>query len=291
MQIWPSLYVLTRSWPDKDIFWGGSADYTVWTEALGLRRAPWQKIQAANKLYSAQYWPEELQDWHLIWFGLLQSPVPQDFSRLWFLPGLETNNALPVREKYLQELGSRGLDIDYDWHQAWLKYFQSSDEPSNKIHILPGAGHPAKCWPWANYLHLARKISNAGLEPVFVLGPVEKERQFEVQNFESIQPGSLAELQSVLQKSRLVLGNDSGPLHLAGYLRPEALVLFGPSCPVRWTAYQAKVIQKDLYCNPCSLLARIDCEDPVCMRMISVDEVYQELTQQLAAKNRTGPSG
>jgi ADP-heptose:LPS heptosyltransferase len=129
---------------------------------------------------------------------------------------------------------------------------------------------------------LAHRLKKQGLRPVFVLGPVERERGIQVQEFESLQPNSLAELQEILAASALVLGNDSGPLHLAAYLARPTLVLFGPSCAQRWGQYQAHILQHNPGCSPCSLKAKIDCQDPVCMHLISVQEVFLHIQEMLA---------
>ncbi|MFP4480968.1 MAG: glycosyltransferase family 9 protein [Desulfohalobiaceae bacterium] len=289
LQIWPSLYALTRYHKPGDIFWAGRFEYQLWTKPLGIETAPWHIIRAVDRLYSVTSWPKELEGWQIYWFGLKKPPSTISFPRLYFLQAIDSKQAIHVRENYLQQLQQMDIPACAHWHQAWLEFFATQHIDQEKIHILPGAGHKAKCWPLDNYLQLASRLQTQGLCPVFVLGPVERERGMEVQGFESVQPGSLAELQEILAGSGLVVGNDSGPLHLAAYLGRPTLVLFGPSCPLRWAQFQADIFRKNPGCSPCSLTARIDCQDPVCMRLLSIQEVYSRI-QELLASQKTKPA-
>ncbi|MFO8031737.1 MAG: glycosyltransferase family 9 protein [Desulfohalobiaceae bacterium] len=289
LQIWPSLYALSRQHDPENTFWAGRSEYQLWTRPLGLRPAPWQVARAADRLYSTNSWPQELQNWQVFWFGLEKPPTSIPFANLFFLQAINQKNAIHVRENYLQQMQNMDIPRRPDWHQAWLNLFAAPKIKPEKIHILPGAGHQAKCWPLHNYLEVAHRLKKQGLSPVFVLGPVEREKGIAVQEFESVQPKDLAELQDILGVSGLILGNDSGPLHLAAYLARPTLVLFGPSCSQRWGPYQTHILQKDLDCSPCSLTARIDCQDPMCMRMLSVQEVYSYI-QNLLARAKTKPA-
>lgn len=289
LQIWPSLYSLVKSWQPRDILWAGREAYQLWTRPLGIKKAPGRMVQAADKLYSAHTWPRELEGWQVFWFGLQQPPSSIPFPGLSFLRAIDRERPIHVRDNYLEQLQSMGIPASQDWPRAWLDLFAVSEIEQNRVLILPGAGHPAKCWPLAKFLKLAERLKDQGLRPVFVLGPVERERGVQVQDFESVQPGSLAGLQQIMASSALVLGHDSGPLHLAAYLARPTLALFGPSCPYRWGQYKARILHKNPGCSPCSLTARIDCRDPVCMRSLHLEEVWAGL-QELLPRAKTKPA-
>lgn len=67
-------------------------------------------------------------------------------------------------------------------------------------------------------------------------------------------PTNLRELAVLLEKARLVIGGDTGPIHLAAGLNRPVLGLYGGTDPYRngpW-GWQDKVIwQEDISCVPC----------------------------------------
>lgn len=68
----------------------------------------------------------------------------------------------------------------------------------------------------------------------------------------------------------VVLGGDTGPLHLAQVLDVPAVVLFGPTSPARWGAWRASAasVSARLPCSPCSGHGQRPCrlEHRACLR-------------------------
>lgn len=87
---------------------------------------------------------------------------------------------------------------------------------------------------------------------------------------------SLSELAWVLRGSRLLLTNDSGPIHLAATQRVPTVGLFGPTSPDRTgpvTDAPLRILTKDVGCEvPCYFRG---CDLRVCMDWIGVDEVLE----------------
>ncbi|MES2308091.1 MAG: glycosyltransferase family 9 protein, partial [Verrucomicrobiota bacterium] len=84
---------------------------------------------------------------------------------------------------------------------------------------------------------------------------------------------SLAELIQRLRTVRLVLGNDSGAMHLAAFLRTPAVAIFGSTEP-KLTGPMSEavtVLREHVVCSPCFL--RKCPLDFACMKKISVDQV------------------
>ena len=101
--------------------------------------------------------------------------------------------------------------------------------------IHPGSGGCHKCWHPTNFLELAKRCSERGFVPVFLLGPAEQERldlpcrrQFE-QTAPVIADLSLTGVFQLLTQAALFVGNDSGISHIAGALGKKTAVLFGPT--------------------------------------------------------------
>lgn len=84
---------------------------------------------------------------------------------------------------------------------------------------------------------------------------------------------SLLHLAALLKGSRLVIGSDSGPLHLANAVGTPCLTLFGPKDPAIYAPYGDghRVIYKGVECSPCRLT---ECDHHRCMESIATEEVF-----------------
>jgi len=89
---------------------------------------------------------------------------------------------------------------------------------------------------------------------------------------------TIPELKEILAGSRAVVSCDTGPMHLAVALGREVVALMGPSDPRRTGPLNGRVVRLDLDCMPCN---RRHCDDPRCMRGITVEMVMQELEEVL----------
>lgn len=99
----------------------------------------------------------------------------------------------------------------------------------NAIVLLPGAGKPNKLWPVERFRELAKRI---GPKALAVWGPGERELA-EAIGARMAPPTNLRELAWILQKAELVVGADTGPLHLADALGTRVVGLYGPTNPRR----------------------------------------------------------
>ncbi|MBU0605993.1 MAG: glycosyltransferase family 9 protein [Candidatus Omnitrophica bacterium] len=90
----------------------------------------------------------------------------------------------------------------------------------------------------------------------------------------------------LLERARLLITNDSGPLHIAASIGTPTVSLFGPEIPERYGPIGEKhgVLYSRAYCSPClnvynQKIAMCNGENR-CMQAISVEDVFTE-----AAKN------
>ena len=99
----------------------------------------------------------------------------------------------------------------------------------NKIVLLPGAGRPEKQWPVERFRELVQRYGN---DAVVVWGPGERELADAIGG--RVAPDTnLRELAYVLQNARVVVGGDTGPLHLAAAVGTRVVGLYGPTDPAR----------------------------------------------------------
>jgi len=99
----------------------------------------------------------------------------------------------------------------------------------NRIVLIPGAGKPGKQWPVERFAELAARI---GSDALVVWGPGEEALARAI-GAEVAPATNFRELAFVLKRARLVIGADTGPLHLAAAIGTPLAGLYGPTDPAR----------------------------------------------------------
>lgn len=109
-------------------------------------------------------------------------------------------------------------------------------KPRDRLVALnPGAGRAEKRWPLSHFRALADRLSvEAGARVLLLWGPGEEILAREVVDRLPVRPilgppTSLPELAALLRRCALVVGSDTGPLHLAAALGTPTLGLYGPT--------------------------------------------------------------
>lgn len=108
--------------------------------------------------------------------------------------------------------------------------------PQGFVLLAPTAGWGAKQWPTERYAELAKRLQAAGYT-VLMNGGSGADREMLEQLAEScgarVAESDVAQLIALTRRARLVVGGDSGPVHLAAALGRRVLALFGPTDPAR----------------------------------------------------------
>ena len=116
---------------------------------------------------------------------------------------------------------------------SWLAIDTKNIIKKNKILskcivLLPGSSkkNPLKRWPY--FVDLAKLLISKGYEVITILGPEELEmnRSFPGHILKNL---DWSQLSGIIKNSYFVVGNDSGPSHIASCLNKKGLALFGPS--------------------------------------------------------------
>jgi len=141
-----------------------------------------------------------------------------------------------------------------------------ADDPSGKLReltgrivLLPGAGRPDK--QWKKFPELAQRL---GKDALVAWGPGEHELAQSI-GADVAPQTNLRELAWLLQHARLVIGGDTGPLHLAAALGTPVVGIYGPTNPLRNGPYG----QLDRVVESWSTTKSID--------TINVEDVIQKL--------------
>jgi len=106
------------------------------------------------------------------------------------------------------------------------------------IVLLPSARAKKKLWPAAAYAELGRRLGAAARLPIVVAGgpsdqPLLATVAASADDAQVYAPEGISDLAVFLTRPRMVVGNDTGPLHLAAAAGVPALGLFWPTSGVR----------------------------------------------------------
>ena len=149
---------------------------------------------------------------------------------------------------------------------------------------------PAKVWPADSYVGLALRLRDeTGLRPVLVGSPDERvcleTISSKTDGLNLSGKSGVGELMSVLRGADLVVGNDSGPVHVSAAMGVPTVAIFGSTSPV-WTSpggERALTVSSGAVCSPCF---RKECPegDTHCLTDIGIDEVF-EASMKLMGEN------
>lgn len=101
---------------------------------------------------------------------------------------------------------------------------------------------------------------------------------------------SLGALIALLERAKLVISNDSGPMHVAAGAGAKVVAVFGSTDP-GWTAPLGtghRVVYHELDCSPC--LARTCDIGRVCLTSVTVAEVLAQVQQALFQHHQLAPN-
>lgn len=148
-----------------------------------------------------------------------------------------------------------------------------------------------KRWPLAHFAAVVDELDRAGVGPVVIIGGAD-EREDAVRlasltktRFVDLTGAvPLGRLPALLSMAKLLLTNDSGPMHIAAAVGTPVVALFGPTSAVRTGPYGDghRVLTAAVPCRPC--YSRV-CRHPVemeCLRAISPEEAVKAVCQSLA---------
>jgi ADP-heptose:LPS heptosyltransferase len=159
--------------------------------------------------------------------------------------------------------------------------------------LQPGARVPAMRWPVAKFAEIARWLRDKhGIASVVNLGArddqIAAEVRSEMGNRSVVLDSQLdiRELIALVAASRIFVGNDSGPAHLAAALQRPSVVIFSVTDPVQWRPWQAehRIVQTGVTFDHPRGDKAIVASDPRPITSIAVDEVRQNCGELLAEK-------
>jgi lipopolysaccharide heptosyltransferase II len=204
--------------------------------------------------------------------------------------GIRTTECKPVldlpitteaREQVAQRLRSLGLDTSKVW-----------------VGVHPGSVWATKRWSAEGFARLIELLKERyPCEILLFGGPEDAPVIAKVQNFcgncavSLVERIALHELPAALSMCRVLVTNDSGPMHIAVAQGVPVIAIFCATTPaLGFYPYSAKaiVLEKTLPCRPCSAHGGRRCplgtED--CIRLIEPENVFQAVKRLLDAASR-----
>lgn len=180
-------------------------------------------------------------------------------------------------------------DQDRAWAGQWLR---SNGAPSSSlIAIHPGAGGAAKLWLAERWTEVANTLHEQGYTVLLTGGVTERDLVQMVAQGMLQRPlmlvgeATVGQLAALYQRCSMVLGVDSGPLHLAVAAGAPTLALFGPGDAGRFGPWgnpkQHIVLHSGLWCSPCGVLDACPrgTAPSECMTLIKTPQVFAALEQ------------
>ena len=147
------------------------------------------------------------------------------------------------RDLARQVIDALGGDFEQGAATEWDRF---AADPSRKLErldledavvLIPGAGREEKQWNIDRFRSLASWVGEELGRPVIVVwGPGERSLAEAIvkDGIGALAPQTdLRELTALLQRARLVIGGDTGPLHLAAAAGTPVIGLYGPTDPGR----------------------------------------------------------
>ena len=156
--------------------------------------------------------------------------------------------------------------------------------------VFPGAAYgPAKRWDPTSFASVIRDlVKEHPLEPVLMGGPGDAESCAAVREAYGSEIRDLSGKTSTLDlahwiaHARFVLCHDSGPMHLAAFLRRPGVAIFGSTEPA-WTGPlgdTVTVARHKVSCSPCFL--KVCPLDRRCMTRLTPEEVLTACRHRLS---------
>jgi ADP-heptose:LPS heptosyltransferase len=157
-----------------------------------------------------------------------------------------------------------------------------------RVAVHPGGHYPSQRWSPERFAELITSLTErCGAACIVVTGPDEQDlaRRICDATPDALSAGALSirEMMALVASCDLFVGNNSGPLHLAGALGVPTVSVMGPSDPMRFAPRGPadRVVRRDLSCSPCQ---RARCWHHTCLRLIETDEVRRQAEAALQTR-------
>ena len=164
--------------------------------------------------------------------------------------------------------------------------------------IAVGASKPGRAWHADRFAALARYLAVERGARVLVLGGKgDREASEPVlaaagdAAIDGVGNTTVPQMAALLEHSRIFIGNDSGPMHVAAALNIPTLGIFGPGSLAKTAPYMPEdrfiALSENFHCSPCRQDFFRECAPgpsfkPMCLEMVEVPRARAALDELLA---------
>jgi lipopolysaccharide heptosyltransferase II len=165
------------------------------------------------------------------------------------------------------------------------------------VAMNPSARWETKRWPLGSFAAVGDRLQHDGAARVVLIGGRDERhvgkqvlRAMRTAPIDLMGQTTLKELIAFLRRARLLITNDSGPMHLAAAVGTPVIALFGPTDPARTGPYGAghTVLRSGVPCSPCFSRRCTNAVELECLTSIRPENVIEAamhlLEQPLAVK-------
>lgn len=216
----------------------------------------------------------------------------------------------PIYIRYIQTLLKiQGISLDTSQIGLTQNFYTDSQSKQNTealleennipadkqlICIIPGSKHFTKTYPAENYVELISKFDKTRYSIILVGKGNDKKiinsimSQCKNNAYDLYNKLNLFELTELLKKCTLVIGGDTGPIHIAESLNIPLIMIAGSSVKefgfYPQSDYAIILENNHLNCRPCTHIGREKCPKGhfKCMKEITSELVWEILTPTLS---------
>jgi heptosyltransferase I len=149
--------------------------------------------------------------------------------------------------------------------------------------LMPGGNWETKRWPVAKYAALVKALKERfGLEVAVAGSSADRDRGRKIPaKFDLIAKTNLRQIVALLERARLVIGNDTGPMHMAAAMALPLVSPYGPTDPKRTGPFgrPESVVRIDLPCSPCYSRT---CSHRSCMEWLEIEPILEAAGAQIS---------
>lgn len=202
----------------------------------------------------------------------------------------ETSSKLKHYLKFVEHLGiDIPIKLDFGLRMGELPK-TIAQLPKDYIVFCLGSSWSSKDWKLDGYVELAKIALEKSSFSIVLIGDTTKIADAESlcvqvpseRIINLVGKTSLIDLFPILSNSKVAIGPDSGPGHLAAALDKRYITLFGPTLPSRVAPYLSEDLSiiSSIGCAPCG---RRECPGlaTLCMRLIRPEVVWQRVSEVL----------
>lgn len=196
-------------------------------------------------------------------------------------------------DEHLSKIKTLGIKSEPKFYPIWISQIDADNalklvrkkgitDEEQVVCVSPGAKSYIKRWSEGGFAKVCDKLIEEFKVKVLFVGD-EGDRLICERIINSMKHyavsvagmTNLRELAWCIKRSKLLITNDSAPLHIAGSLGVPSIAIFGPTDHRKYGPRQGLgvALYKTLHCSPCEVaLCRYNLE---CMRAVTAEEVLE----------------